>query len=52
MQQALTILLMFFFAAPVQRIETQYPDRTKVTRLETAMDHLTVIELAESQTRR
>src|SRR5688572_31893049 len=50
MQYTLTILLLLFTAAPVQRIETQYPDRTKVTRLETAIDHLTVIELAEPVT--
>ena len=50
MQYTLTTLLMLFMAAPVQRIETQYPDRTKVTRLETAIDHLTVIQLAEPVT--
>jgi len=48
--QTLAILLLFVLAAPVQRIETQYPDRGKVTRLETAMNHLTVIELAEPVT--
>ena len=48
--QTLAILLMFVLAAPVQRVETQYPDRGKVTRVETAMNHLTVIELAEPVT--
>jgi hypothetical protein len=35
---------------PAQRIETQYPDRGKVTRLETALNHLTVIELSDTVT--
>jgi hypothetical protein len=48
--QSLMILLMFFLARPPQRIETQHPDRTKVMRVETAMNHLTVIELAEPVT--
>src|SRR6267378_1338042 len=48
--QTLAILLMFVLAAPVQRVETQYSDRGKVTRVETAMNHLTVIELAEPVT--
>jgi len=48
--QTLAILLLLVLAAPIQRIETQYPDRGKVTRLETAMNHLTVIELAEPVT--
>jgi hypothetical protein len=45
--QTLAILLMFVLAAPFQRIETQYHDRGKVTRVETALNHLTIIELAE-----
>src|SRR5881296_4749806 len=48
--QTMATLLMFVLAAPLQRIETQYPDRAKVTRVETAMNHLTVIELAEPVT--
>src|SRR5881409_2602685 len=48
--QTLTILSMFFFVAPLQRVETQYPDRAKVTRVETAMNHLTVIELSDPVT--
>src|SRR5881396_892278 len=50
MQTLVTILLIFVLAAPFQRIETQYPDRAKVTRVETAMNHLTVIELADPVT--
>src|SRR5438067_13890826 len=48
--QAIATLLMFILAVPLQRIETQYPDRAKVTRVETTMNHLTVIELAEPVT--
>src|ERR1700675_2358311 len=48
--QTMATLLMFVLAAPLQRIEIQYPDRAKVTRVETAMNHLTVIELAEPVT--
>src|SRR5437867_2347661 len=48
--QTLVIGLMFILAAPLQRVETQYPDRAKVTRVETAMNHLTVIQLAEPVT--
>jgi hypothetical protein len=33
-----------------QRIETQKPDRNKVVRVETAMNHLTVIEVTEPVT--
>jgi len=47
---ALTILFMTALMAPLQRIETQYPDRTRVTQVETALNHLTVIELAEPVT--
>ena len=47
----LTILLLFVLAAaPSQRIEAQFPDRARITRVETAMNHLTVIELAEPVT--
>ena len=49
MQTMLTFLI-FVLAVPLQRIESQYPDRAKVTRIETAMNHLTVIELAEPVT--
>src|SRR5437667_6872427 len=50
MQNVMTIVLMLALAGKPQRIETQYPDRSKVTRVETAMNHLTVIELAEPVT--
>src|SRR5438128_12665429 len=50
MQTMATTLLMLILAVPLQRIETQYPDRAKVTRVETAMNHLTVIELSEPVT--
>src|SRR5437016_14586609 len=48
--QTIAMVLIFLLALPIQRIETQYPDRAKVTRVETAMNHLTVIELAEPVT--
>jgi len=48
--QTMAKLLIFLLAAPLQRIETQYPDRNKVTRVATAVNHLTVIELAEPVT--
>ena len=44
------LLLLALSAAPAQRIETQLPDHAKITRVETAMNHLTVIELAEPVT--
>ena len=47
--QTLAILLMLLAVLP-QRVERQYPDPAKVTRLETAMNHLTVIELSEPVT--
>jgi hypothetical protein len=48
--QLTATLLIFVLTLPAQRIETQYPDRSKVTHVETAMNHLTVIELAEPVT--
>ena len=33
-----------------QKLETQKPDPTKVLRVETAKDHLTVIELSDAVT--
>src|SRR5437667_26281 len=48
--ETIASLLMLVLAAASQRIETQYPDRAKVTRVETMMNHLTVIELAEPVT--
>jgi len=43
-------ILLLVLAAPLQRIETQYPDPAKVTRVETAMNHLTIIELKDHVT--
>jgi hypothetical protein len=43
-------LLALVLAIPVQRIELQPADRAVVKRVETAMNHLTVIELAEPVT--
>ncbi len=44
-------LTITFLAAALlvsaQKIETQKPDRTRITRLETALNHLTVIEVGE-----
>src|SRR5215467_12743616 len=50
MQILMTIILMLALAAEPQRIETQHPDAARVTRVETAMNHLTIIELAEPVT--
>src|SRR5438876_9599470 len=50
MPMMITIVLMLAVAAEPQRIETQHPDASKITRVETAMNHLTVIELAEPVT--
>src|SRR5690349_20817932 len=48
--QMMTFLLMLFLAPQPQRVETQHPDRSKVIRVETALNHLTVIELADTVT--
>jgi hypothetical protein len=50
METIVSLLMLLVLAATPQRIETQYPDRAKVTRVETMMNHLTVIELAEPVT--
>jgi hypothetical protein len=50
MPTLMTLLLFVLAAAPSQRIEAQLPDRSRITRVETAMNHLTVIELAEPVT--
>jgi hypothetical protein len=47
MKDLLFGVLALAFAMPVQRIETERPDRATVKRVETAMNHLTVIEIAE-----
>src|SRR5439155_19491453 len=38
---------LFFLTLAPQRVETQSANRGKVVRVETAMNHLTVIELSE-----
>lgn len=48
--QMLTILLMVILAGSPQRVQTEHPDRSKVIRVETALNHLTVIELADTVT--
>src|SRR5438128_4278975 len=48
--QTIITLLMFVLALPLQRIETHEHDRAKLTRVEPAMNQLTVIELAEPVT--
>jgi hypothetical protein len=47
MKELLSGVLALALAVPVQRIETEQPNRGTVKRVETAMNHLTVIELAE-----
>jgi hypothetical protein len=47
MKELLSGVLALALAMPVQRIETERPDRGTVKRVETAMNHLTVIEIAE-----
>ena len=47
MKELISGVLAFVLAVPVQRIETERPNRGSIKRVETAMDHLTVIELAE-----
>lgn len=47
MKELLSGVLALALAVPIQRIETEQPNRGTVKRVETAMNHLTVIELAE-----
>jgi hypothetical protein len=47
MKELLSGVLALLLAIPVQRIETEQPNRGAVKRVETSMNHLTVIELAE-----
>jgi hypothetical protein len=47
MKELLSGVLALALAVPVQRIETEQPNRGTVKRVETSMNHLTVIELAE-----
>src|SRR3982074_3529130 len=50
MQRTLTLILIATLAAFGQKIETQKPDRNKITRLGTTQNHLSVIELGEPVT--
>jgi len=50
MQRTLTLILIATLAAFGQKIETQKPDRNKITRLGTTPNHLSVIELGEPVT--
>lgn len=47
MKRQLLITMAAVLAAYGQRIETQKPDRTRITRVETALNHLTVIEVGD-----
>jgi hypothetical protein len=47
MQKSIVFVLFLALAANAQRIETEKSDRHKVIRVETAPNHLSVIELAE-----
>jgi hypothetical protein len=47
MKQWLLMSLAATLVAYGQKIETQKPDRTRITRVETALNHLTVIEVGD-----
>jgi hypothetical protein len=46
--KSLLVLTLAAVAAYGQKIESQKPDRTRITRVETALNHLTVIELGDA----
>lgn len=50
MTRILVSLLAAAFAMPGQKIDTETPARDKVVRVQTALNHLTVIEVAEPVT--
>ena len=50
MQKTIAFTIAIALAASAQRIETEKSDRHKVIRVETAPNHLTIIELAEPVT--
>jgi hypothetical protein len=50
MQKTIAFTIVIALAANAQRIETEKSDRHKVIRVETAPNHLTIIELAEPVT--
>jgi len=47
MQKTIVFTIVIALAANAQRIETEKSDRHKVIRVETAPNHLSIIELAE-----
>jgi hypothetical protein len=50
MHKTIVFTIAMALAANAQRIETEKPDRTKVVRVETSPNHLTIIELGEPVT--
>jgi hypothetical protein len=48
MKRWLLLSLAAALVANGQKIETQKPDRTRITRVETALNHLTVIEVSDA----
>jgi hypothetical protein len=50
MKRTLMLIVIATLAVFGQKIETQKPDRNKITRLGTAQNHLSVIELSETVT--
>src|SRR5216684_5399415 len=50
MKRTLMLIVIATLAVFGQKIETQKPDRNKITRLGTTQDHLSVIELGEPVT--
>ena len=50
MQKTIVFIVAMALTANAQKIETEKSDRTKVIRVETAPNHLTIIELGESVT--
>ena len=50
MKRMILAFLVVAFALPAQKIENETPARDKVVRVQTALNHLTVIEVAEPVT--
>ena len=46
----LAVLAVFVLPAWAQKIEIQKPDRNQIVRVQTALNHLTVIEVGETVT--
>ncbi len=47
---ALAVVMVFVLPAWAQKIEIQKPDRNQIVRVQTALNHLTVIEVGETVT--